>query len=203
MSTEKNTNRYSNEELEEFKAAVDQKLEKATEALQFILDQITALTEVGSEGDYMDDTSNTNDLKMLYTMEERHSKHINDLKNALLRIKNKSYGVCIVTGQLIDKKRLLAVPTTTKSLEAKMIEADPLRKLKRPEPSKKKKESKPQSIVKITKKKKVEEKKDKPEPKDDLGLDDDLNDEFDDTFLDNDDFLDEDIDLDLEMDEEI
>ncbi|KAA3639653.1 MAG: hypothetical protein DWQ02_03285 [Bacteroidetes bacterium] len=202
MSTEKNTNRYSNEELEEFKAAVDQKLEKANEALQFILDQIKALTDAGSEGDYMDDTSNTNDLKMLYTMEERHAKHINDLQNALLRIKNKSYGICIATGQLIDKKRLLAVPTTTKSLEAKLIEADPLRKLKRPEPSKKKKESKPQSIVKIKKKKK-DIKEVKPEPEDELNIDDELNDDFDDTFLENDDFLGEDIDLDLEMDEEI
>lgn len=202
MSREKTTKRYSNEELEEFKAAVDQKLEKANEALQFILDQIKALTEAGSEGDYMDDTSNTNDLKMLYTMEERHSKHINDLQNALLRIKNKSYGICMATGKLIDKKRLMAVPTTTKSLEAKLIEADPLKKLKRPVPSKKKKDSKPQSIVKI-KKKKGGKKEAKTEPKDDLNLDDELNEEFDDTFLENEEFIDGDINLDLEIEDEI
>lgn len=49
----------------------------------------------------------------------RQRKHVQDLENALIRIHNKRFGICIVTGQLIDKRRLMAVPTTTKSLEAK------------------------------------------------------------------------------------
>lgn len=201
MSTEKTTNRYSNEELEEFKAIIDQKLNKANEALQFIREQIQAVTDVGSEGDWMDDTSNSNDLKMLYTMEQRHSKHINDLQNALLRIKNKTYGVCISTGVLIDKRRLMAVPTTTKSLEAKMSEANPVIKIARStkEP-KKKKETKPQSIVRITKKE--ANPVDKSKVKDDLNLEGDLDEDFDDSLFE-DGLLGEDINFDLEMDDQI
>ncbi len=200
MSSEKTTTRYSNAELEEFKAIIDQKLQKATEALQFIQEQITALTEAGSEGDWMDDTSNSNDLKMLYTMEERHSKHIRDLQSALLRIQNKTYGICMTTGVLIDKRRLMAVPTTTKSLEAKMIEANPPKKIARPAETKKK-EYKPKSIVKIVKK--TSQSTPKPPVDDDLKLDGDLDDELDDDFFGGDDFIDDDINFDLEVDDQI
>lgn len=59
---------------------------------------------------------------MLNNMAIRQRMYIKDLENALIRIRNKSYGICSISGQLIDKKRLLAVPTTTKSLEAKAVE---------------------------------------------------------------------------------
>jgi len=60
---------------------------------------------------------------MLNNMAIRQRMYIKDLENAQVRIRNKSYGICSITGDLIDKKRLLAVPTTTKSLSAKTEEA--------------------------------------------------------------------------------
>ncbi|MBK9488377.1 MAG: hypothetical protein IPO07_05990 [Haliscomenobacter sp.] len=62
---------------------------------------------------------------MLNNMAIRQRMYIQDLENALVRIKNKTYGICSLTGQLIDKRRLLAVPTTTKSLAAKVAEQVP------------------------------------------------------------------------------
>ena len=56
---------------------------------------------------------------MLNNMANHQRKYIQDLENALIRINNKSYGICVTTGELIDKKRLMAVPTTTKSVTAK------------------------------------------------------------------------------------
>lgn len=144
----KTDKRYSAQELTEFKAIIDQKLVKAEDALKFILSQIEAVTEAGSEGDYIDDSSNSTDLNMLYTMEERHRKHIGELNNALLRIKNNTYGICMATGVLIDKKRLLAVPTTTMSLAAKKVQYDPVKRPERQIES----EEKPKSIVKVKKK---------------------------------------------------
>ena len=84
----------------------------------------------------MDDSSINNDVEMLNNMAIRQRMHIQDLDNALVRIKNKSYGICSITGQLIDKRRLLAVPTTTKSLAAKVAEqaAPPIDKKEKPEP---------------------------------------------------------------------
>lgn len=114
------TTRYSDEDLMIFKNLIDTKLEKAETDLKFMLNQIQEINEAkDSEGDWMDDTTTSNDLQMLYTMVNRHQKHIQDLNKALLRIQNKSYGICIITNELIDKRRLMAVLTTTKSLAAK------------------------------------------------------------------------------------
>jgi RNA polymerase-binding transcription factor DksA len=113
------TKRYSQEELELFKIHIEQKLAKSNNDLAFLLDQIQNTTEATDNiSDWMDNTSGS-DLEMLYTMVSRQRKHIVDLENALIRIRNKNYGICIITGELIDKKRLMAVPTTTKSLAAK------------------------------------------------------------------------------------
>ncbi len=117
--------RYSDTELAEFKELIDGKLEKAREQLLSLQEQILEITENTSDehgGDWVDDSSINNEVEMLNNMAIRQRMYIKDLENALVRIKNKSYGICSVTGQLIDKKRLLAVPTTTKSLEAKAIE---------------------------------------------------------------------------------
>ncbi len=117
--------RYSDVELAEFKELIDGKLEKAREQLLSLQEQILEITENTSDehgGDWVDDSSINNEVEMLNNMAIRQRMYIKDLENALVRIKNKSYGICSVTGQLIDKKRLLAVPTTTKSLEAKAIE---------------------------------------------------------------------------------
>ncbi len=114
--------RYSDAELAEFKILIEGKLEKAKAQLDSLQEQILEIAENTSDehgGDWMDDSSTNNDVEMLNNMAIRQRRFIQDLENALIRIRNKVYGVCSVTGELIDKKRLLAVPTTTKSLAAK------------------------------------------------------------------------------------
>jgi len=82
----------------------------------------------GSQSDWVEDSSSSASLQLLDTMAHRLRKHIVDLKNALLRIHSKSYGICSLTGQLIDKKRLMAVPTTTKGVAAKTANNKRLRR---------------------------------------------------------------------------
>jgi RNA polymerase-binding protein DksA len=144
------TVRYSDAELEEFKAIVEKKLFKAQEELQYLQEQILEITENSGDdhgGDWMDDSSTNNDIEFLNNMAIRQRKYIQDLENALIRIRNKTYGICLVTGQLIDKRRLTAVPTATKSVEAKTIESA--------EVSKKPIEKKPLPIEVLEKKEKV------------------------------------------------
>lgn len=120
--------RYSDGELADFKALIEKKLSNAQEQLTSLQDQILEITENTSDehgGDWMDDSSINNDVEMLNNMAIRQRRYIKDLENALVRIRNKTYGICIITGELIDKKRLLAVPTTTKSLVAKTQEQNP------------------------------------------------------------------------------
>ncbi|MFK7772881.1 MAG: TraR/DksA family transcriptional regulator [Saprospiraceae bacterium] len=130
-------NRYSDEELLEFKNLIDQKIAGSKNQLRSMVDRIENISEsTGNDGDWMDDSSNLQDLDMLNSMIGRQRKHIQDLENALIRIHNKRFGICIVTGQLIDKRRLMAVPTTSKSLEAKTTIPE---KIAREEAAKKKK----------------------------------------------------------------
>ncbi len=118
--------RYSDADLAEFKEIIEKKLEDAISNLNSLQDQILEITENTSDehgGDWMDDSSINNEMEMLNNMAIRQRMYIKDLENALVRIRNKSYGICSISGDLIDKKRLLAVPTTTKSLSAKAEEA--------------------------------------------------------------------------------
>lgn len=117
--------RYSDAELEEFRVLIETKLDRAQKHLAELQEQILEITENTSDehgGDWVDDSSINNDVEMLNNMAIRQRMHIQDLDNALVRIKNKTYGICTISGQLIDKRRLLAVPTTTKSLAAKVAE---------------------------------------------------------------------------------
>lgn len=114
--------RYSDTELEEFKTLIESKLERAQTQLNSLQAQILEIAENSSDEhgvDWMDDSSTGSDVEMLNNMAIRQRRYIQDLQNALIRIRNKFYGVCSITGALIDKKRLRAVPTTTKSLAAK------------------------------------------------------------------------------------
>lgn len=116
--------RYSDEELQEFKSLIDDKIAKAQEELDFTQRQISELNENGFNqqgGDWYDDSTAHADLELLQRMAARQQRHIQDLKNALLRIENKTYGICTVTGQLIDKNRLRLVPHATKSVDGKNI----------------------------------------------------------------------------------
>ncbi len=117
--------RYSDEELLEFKALIDEKMATARQELNFMKEQIMEMNENASEkqgGNWFDDSSVHTELEMLNTMVIRQQQFVNNLENALIRIQNKTYGICMVTGQLIDKKRLMLVPHATKSVIAKEIE---------------------------------------------------------------------------------
>ena len=119
-------NRYPDADLAEFKEIIDKKLAEAQSNLSSLQEQILEITENTSDehgGDWMDDSNINNEMEMLNNMAIRQRMYIKDLENAQVRIRNKSYGICSITGDLIDKKRLLAVPTTTKSLSAKAEEA--------------------------------------------------------------------------------
>lgn len=120
-------NRYSDSDLEEFKAVIEKKLATSTEQYESLMGQIRELAESSageSTKDLTDFSSSHNEMDMLNTMASRQRSYIQDLNAALIRIRNKTYGICAVSGNLIDKKRLMAVPTTTKSLQAK-AEIDP------------------------------------------------------------------------------
>lgn len=122
MANKENITRYSDKDLEEFRALIEKKLQQTQEQLESLQSQIIEISENSSDehgGDWVDDSSTNNDMEMLNSMAIRQRKYLQDLTNAMMRIKNKVYGVCVITGELIDKRRLLAVPTTTKSLTAK------------------------------------------------------------------------------------
>lgn len=112
--------RYSDEELEEFKLLIEAKLKKAKEQLQFYLKQLEEMADnPDTKIKGLDDGIGTAENERLTSMAARQKKHIQHLENALIRIQNKVYGVCRVTGKLISKERLRAVPHATLSIEAK------------------------------------------------------------------------------------
>lgn len=116
------TSRYSDEDLKEFKLIIDSKLEKAVNQYNNLKEQLKDITENNTDDfakDITDFSTIQTEVEMLNNMVNHQRKYIKDLENALIRINNKSYGICVVTGELIDKKRLTAVPTTTKSIGAK------------------------------------------------------------------------------------
>ncbi len=116
--------RYSDDDLLEFKELINAKVAKAEEELDFTQKQIAELNENGFNqqgGDWYDDSTAHTDLELLQRMASRQQRHIQDLQNALLRIANKTYGICTITGLLIDKNRLRLVPHATKSIDGKNI----------------------------------------------------------------------------------
>jgi RNA polymerase-binding transcription factor DksA len=191
--------RYSDADLAEFAALIEGKIEKTKEQINLLQDQIMEITENSSDdfgGDWVDDSSTSSDVEMLNNMAIRQRKHLKDLENAMIRIRNKSYGICVVTGELIDKKRLLAVPTTTKSVAAKNIVAQPVKR-ERVVPKKKpgsQKEKEKKVITRVIRKtssaKPAKPLDDELEDDDDLNLDDLLGDD-EDSMLDFDDIVDE------------
>ncbi len=120
--------RYSDAELMEFKKLIEEKLEIAKKEFEFTNAQISELNGNNSDrdgGDLLDDSNKQAELEMLNSMLFRQKQFIRNLENALHRIRNKTYGICTVTGQLIDKKRLMLVPHATKSIEGKSAENSP------------------------------------------------------------------------------
>ncbi len=117
--------RYTDTELMEFKELIQRKLEAAKKELNYLQGLITRKDDMGgdeSENRYMtmEDGSLSMEREQLSQMASRQITFIDHLEKALMRIENKTYGICRVTGKLIDKARLRAVPHATLSIEAKM-----------------------------------------------------------------------------------
>ncbi len=125
--SEKEKNRYSSEELQEFEALITAKLTKAKQELSYIKSSITGSNNFGSEGNsgsvkVLEDGADTMEKESMNQLAARQQKFIANLENALIRIKTGTYGICSSTGKLISKERLRAVPHTTQSIEAKLAQ---------------------------------------------------------------------------------
>jgi RNA polymerase-binding transcription factor DksA len=117
------TMRYSDNELIEFRELINRKLDTAKKELGYLQGLITRKDESGDieDGRYMtmEDGSMSMEREQLSQMASRQIQFIDHLEKAIMRIENKTYGICRVTGKLIDKARLRAVPHATLSIEAK------------------------------------------------------------------------------------
>ena len=166
--------KFSADELQMFRLLIEQKLEKSYKDLDYLRSQIEDLSEtMEGDNDWQEDGS-AKELEMLFTMQSRTRQYNNDLLGALRRIENGTFGICVITGELIDPRRLMAVPTTTKSLQAKM--GSPVRPTEKDEEDEPKKTSSgPKIFSRVIKplKKKAEE---TTQP-DDFELDEDFEDE--------------------------
>ena len=126
MSIE-NTSRYSDKQLEEFKTLILKKIEKAKHDLDLIKSAYMNDLNNGTEDTSptfkaFDEGSQVMSKESNSQLAIRQEKFIRDLKNALIRIENKTYGVCRVTGKLISAERLKLVPHATLSIEAKNMQ---------------------------------------------------------------------------------
>lgn len=183
MAEQPTRSRYSDEELAEFKAIIEDRLEKAQVQLENIKEQIYEITENGGDehgGDWVDDSGFNTDMELLNTMAIRQRKYIQDLDNALVRIRNKTYGICVISGTLIPIERLRAVPTTTKSLTVKTEEQAKAQEKKKHRVPKLPYVRKREVISKIVKKTPLDPAKLKKQPK--ISIDDDDEDDEDDFF---------------------
>jgi len=120
-------NRYPDKELEGFREIINEKIEKALTDLNLLKSAYMNDSNNGTEDTSptfksVEEGSETMSKEANTQLALRQEKFIRDLKNALVRIENKTYGICRVTGKLIDKKRLIIVPHATLSIEAKNIQ---------------------------------------------------------------------------------
>jgi RNA polymerase-binding transcription factor DksA len=120
------TMRYSDSELQEFRELIQKKLDQAKKELQYLQGLITRKDEMGGDDTdnrylTMEDGSMSMEREQLAQMASRQINYTDHLEKAMMRIENKTYGICRVTGKLIDKARLRAVPHATLSIEAKQM----------------------------------------------------------------------------------
>jgi len=116
--------RYSDQDLEEFKGIINDKLEKARKELRYLQESLfnsnnDNAVEALAGQKLMEEAADAQEREQMSQLAERQQKFINNLEDALVRIQNKTYGICKVTGKLISKERLRAVPHTTMSIDAK------------------------------------------------------------------------------------
>ncbi|MDV7186297.1 TraR/DksA family transcriptional regulator [Lutibacter sp. TH_r2] len=120
-------NRYSDTDLAEFREIIQAKIENAKEDLRLLQSSFKNDSNNGTDDTSptfkaFEEGSETMSKEANVQLAIRQEKFIRDLKNALLRIENKTYGVCRVTGKLIQKERLKLVPHATLSIEAKRMQ---------------------------------------------------------------------------------
>lgn len=117
---------YTSEELVEFKEILENKLNSARGELTFIRETLNKSKDNGTDNttgavySMMEDGAESLEKESLNQLAARQVKFITQMENALMRIKNGTYGICIETGKLIPRERLRAVPHTQHSIEAKM-----------------------------------------------------------------------------------
>jgi RNA polymerase-binding transcription factor DksA len=119
--------RYSDAELQEFRAIIQDKIAKAEKDLalineSFINDQNNGTDDTSPTFKAFEEGAETLSKEQNAILAGRQEKFLRDLRHALIRIENKTYGVCRVTGKLIPKERLMAVPHATLSIEAKNMQ---------------------------------------------------------------------------------
>ncbi len=125
METKREKTRYSDEELQEFKDIIEKKLEEARAGLKLLTEAYTTqnandTNDTSPSFKILEEGSQVLSKEENGQLAARQQKFIRDLENALIRIENKTYGLCRVTGKLISKDRLRSVPHATLSIEAKM-----------------------------------------------------------------------------------
>lgn len=116
--------RYTEDELQEFKEIIDSKLEASRKELIYVKETLSRRNDSGTDNTgaatkLMEDVD-TSEREQLSQSAARLQKFITQLENALIRIKNGTYGICVDTGKLIPKERLRAVPHTQQTIEAKL-----------------------------------------------------------------------------------
>ena len=126
MNTE-TTERYSDADLEEFRTIILEKMASANKQLEmyksaYMNDSSNGTDDTSPTFKAFDEGSETMSKEAKSELAIRQEKFIRDLKNAIIRIENKSYGICRVTGKLIKKERLMLVPHATLSIEAKNLQ---------------------------------------------------------------------------------
>ena len=119
--------RYSDKDLAEFRVLIEEKMEKAKKHLEllkcsYMNDGNNGTDDTSPTFKAFEEGSETMSKEANTQLAIRQEKFIRDLKNALLRIQNKTYGICRVTGKLINKERLKLVPHATLSIEAKNMQ---------------------------------------------------------------------------------
>ena len=122
---EESKTKFSDAELAEFKAIILKKIEKTEQDLdllreQFANDKNNGTDDTSPQFKSFEEGSSVMSKERNSQLATRQDKFIRDLKNALIRIENKTYGICRVTGKLINAERLKLVPHATLSMEAKL-----------------------------------------------------------------------------------
>ena len=125
LNNNKEKTAYSDSELQEFKELITEKLRIAREELVLLVQSLSHSNSNGTDGTSsayktLEDGSATLEKESNNQLAARQKKFIDSLENALIRIENRSYGICRQTGKLIPKERLRAVPHATLSMEAKL-----------------------------------------------------------------------------------